>query len=322
LKQVANHLLAFGLETGNLEAQANGNIFLGAFHYLSGGPQKALSFLHQAATLRYHTVGIMSFFGDSAMVYCLAYLKKWPELSQQQEKIEQYNNLEGGQIRRLFWEAYSREISLISGDEGTTQLWVKQKTDYPLRPITNFSDPNLALLRVCLTLGSVQSLKVADSLISSLIPLLKKTNNRHFLLSLKIAQCIRAYGMKSKALGQFETVMQEITQTGMVMLLIEFQGAILPLLKTYLEQHPGDPIAQKTVKLIQLKPTISDKFDLTNREIQVIKLLSKNLTNQEIANRLYISEKTVKRHSANLFRKLEVKNRREAARQAEIMELI
>ena len=167
LKQVANHLLTFGQETGNMEAQANGNIFLGAFHYLSGKPEKALQFLKLGAKLRYHTVGIMSFFGESAMVYCLAYLKKWSELGQWMEKIGKLNNLEGGQIRRSFWETYSLEISLISGDESTAQLWVKQKKDYPLRPITNFSDPNLVLLRVCLTLGSVQSLKVADSLIAS-----------------------------------------------------------------------------------------------------------------------------------------------------------
>lgn len=52
---------------------------------------------------------------------------------------------------------------------------------------------------------------------------------------------------------------------------------------------------------------------LTDREIEVLKLLSKGMLNKEIANVLFISEKTVKNHISSIFRKLEVQDRTQAA---------
>lgn len=43
---------------------------------------------------------------------------------------------------------------------------------------------------------------------------------------------------------------------------------------------------------------------LTLREQEIIELLSKRLSNQEIADRLFISLETVKRHIANMYRNL------------------
>ncbi|MGE5892915.1 MAG: response regulator transcription factor [bacterium] len=48
---------------------------------------------------------------------------------------------------------------------------------------------------------------------------------------------------------------------------------------------------------------------LTNREKEIISLLFLGLPNRAIADRLYISEKTVKTHFNNIFKKLKVKNR-------------
>jgi len=53
---------------------------------------------------------------------------------------------------------------------------------------------------------------------------------------------------------------------------------------------------------------------LTSREIDVLRELSKGLTNREIANNLYISEYTVKNHLHSILDKLGVSNRREAVK--------
>ena len=52
---------------------------------------------------------------------------------------------------------------------------------------------------------------------------------------------------------------------------------------------------------------------LTFREQDVLRLLGRRQTNQEIAAALSISPQTVKRHTANIFRKLQISNRREAS---------
>lgn len=52
---------------------------------------------------------------------------------------------------------------------------------------------------------------------------------------------------------------------------------------------------------------------LSDREKEVLGLMSAGATNREIAARLQVSAETVKRHAATIFRKLEVRNRTEAA---------
>lgn len=56
------------------------------------------------------------------------------------------------------------------------------------------------------------------------------------------------------------------------------------------------------------------EFDLlTKRELQVLELLSEGLLNKEIAYKLEISEKTVKNHISNIFKKINVSDRTQAA---------
>jgi two-component system NarL family response regulator len=61
-----------------------------------------------------------------------------------------------------------------------------------------------------------------------------------------------------------------------------------------------------------LQPEPSPLIGLTSREIEVLQELAYGITNQEIANRLYISENTVKNHIHNILEKLKINNRREA----------
>jgi DNA-binding NarL/FixJ family response regulator len=52
---------------------------------------------------------------------------------------------------------------------------------------------------------------------------------------------------------------------------------------------------------------------LTARELEVLNLIAEGKINKEIAKELFISEKTVKNHVSNIFRKLNVSDRTQAA---------
>src|SRR4249920_3637875 len=53
---------------------------------------------------------------------------------------------------------------------------------------------------------------------------------------------------------------------------------------------------------------------LTKREREILSCLAESLSNQEIADRLYLSLKTIKWYNTQIFEKLGVKNRVEATR--------
>ena len=52
---------------------------------------------------------------------------------------------------------------------------------------------------------------------------------------------------------------------------------------------------------------------LTAREVEVLRLVARGLSNPQIARELYLSEKTVARHLSNIFGKIEVSSRTAAA---------
>lgn len=64
------------------------------------------------------------------------------------------------------------------------------------------------------------------------------------------------------------------------------------------------------------------KLGLSNREMEVLKLMADGLSNQEIANQLYLSLNTIKTHSSKLFEKMEVKRRTQAIEKAKRLQLI
>jgi len=52
-----------------------------------------------------------------------------------------------------------------------------------------------------------------------------------------------------------------------------------------------------------------ERYGLTKTEIQVVEMLYQGLANKEIADKMFISKETVKKHIYNIFRKADVKNR-------------
>ena len=64
------------------------------------------------------------------------------------------------------------------------------------------------------------------------------------------------------------------------------------------------------------------KTGLSKRELEVLKLMAKGLSNQQIADILFVSLNTVKTHCSGIFFKLDVKRRTEAVESARQMGLI
>ncbi len=82
--------------------------------------------------------------------------------------------------------------------------------------------------------------------------------------------------------------------------------------------HGEDYIQPSLIPVLNAKMIDRNKDNeklekLTKREMQVLKLLSIGKLNRQVAEELNISERTVKNHVSNIFKKLEVKDRTQAA---------
>ncbi len=75
--------------------------------------------------------------------------------------------------------------------------------------------------------------------------------------------------------------------------------------------HPD--VAQKLMHSFSNRNRTSLEEKLTPRETEVIELIACGLSNEEIANRLVISDKTVKTHVSNILHKLNLAHRTQAA---------
>lgn len=91
------------------------------------------------------------------------------------------------------------------------------------------------------------------------------------------------------------------------------------LLSAIRDVHMGKPsmssdIANKLMWEIQRKSNLPPTEEpLTDREMDVLKLVAQGMTNQEIADALVISEGTVRTHVSNILSKLHLANRTQAA---------
>lgn len=75
-----------------------------------------------------------------------------------------------------------------------------------------------------------------------------------------------------------------------------------------------EEIVQGQAVAREVMPQMDESIkSLTKREMEILRLVSEGLTNEEIGKKIFISEKTVKTHLTNIFDKLKVNNRFKAA---------
>jgi DNA-binding CsgD family transcriptional regulator len=110
---------------------------------------------------------------------------------------------------------------------------------------------------------------------------------------------------------------------GLVALLFSALGIWLGLKLT----RPVDRVVVREVHVPvptpgTVDPSRREKFGITARELEILEAIAAGLSNREIAEKLFVSENTVKTHSSRLFEKLDAKRRTQAVQRAKAAGLI
>lgn len=93
-------------------------------------------------------------------------------------------------------------------------------------------------------------------------------------------------------------------------MVLEMKNYMLMLKENRPSQNNHPPAGSERIELLMVQ------FRFTRREAEIMDLIMEGLTNEEIAERLFVSLNTVKFHIKNIYMKLDVKNRIQALRKA------
>jgi NarL family two-component system response regulator LiaR len=115
---------------------------------------------------------------------------------------------------------------------------------------------------------------------------------------------------------------------------IELYGGVIALVFVVLGIWFGTKMAKKKEVIVVKEVMVNNdapfvlnegklkEVGISKREYEILEQISKGLSNKEIANRLSVSENTVKTHSSRIFEKLDVNRRMQAIQKAKELGLI
>lgn len=107
---------------------------------------------------------------------------------------------------------------------------------------------------------------------------------------------------------------------------LEFYVGIVAMFFTAFGVWAGRKLTGKKIVRVGPEFLLNDvelqRLGISKREHEVLELMAKGLSNQEIADKLFVSLNTIKTHSSNLFLKLEVSRRTQAIQKGKELGLI
>jgi len=136
---------------------------------------------------------------------------------------------------------------------------------------------------------------------------LKQDKNAYKVIVLTIHQD-REYLFKTLQMGAEGYVLKDAEPAVLVEAIRNVNGG-----ESYIQPNMTRELVREFNRVTLHEKDKADENALTPREIEVLELIAEGMINKEIAKQLYISEKTVKNHVSNIFKKLNVSDRTQAA---------
>ena len=233
-------------------------------------------------------------------------------------------------------QAFKAELAMRRGNLPKAVRWADNNTNISLLTMYRFYEPAFTLLRVRLAEGSASALKQAAKVCADLYTFTSTTHNRLFMLKTLILQArvLLKQGKASKALAAVGDAVELARPGQCIRYFIDDGSELAPLLSQLNPDEYGLLFVGKILAAMQCDSgaTSADGIDpnmqngliepLSNRELEILSLLNQRLHNKEIAEKLFISPETVKRHTINIYGKLNVHNRREAVDKANALGML
>jgi LuxR family maltose regulon positive regulatory protein len=228
--------------------------------------------------------------------------------------------------------SFQAQLELLQDEVESAVQWVEMVGEqWVLDPMTSFEVPPITKAWMLLARGDELDIAQGQKLLATLLRYVESIHNTRKTIQVLALQAL-AYDLQDCVTEALDALEHAIA--------LAYPGGFI---RTFANLPPLVRLLQELRKRRKARQTIDRKLDaylqrllvamsplnsppvskedlmrqeglepLTDRELQILYLLDKDLTNKEIARRLVVTAGTVKVHTNNVYRKLSVNNRRSA----------
>jgi LuxR family maltose regulon positive regulatory protein len=320
--KTAEHLLRLGHESGIKMLIANGNIFSGMAHYYQKNDEKALEYLLESHELRRYTYLHMSF--GTGMALAHIYAEKG-EIKKRDEIIKAYETTalsQGGKLFHKITKSCWAELTYIFQNDASGLKWAQENDYKDFLPLASLFAPEIVQARILAKNNDPHSHRKAQDILNVMIPFFEDRNDKNVLIRALVIQAV-LYSKNGDSINAVKTI-QKVSQLSCIGNYIrpymEFGGTMKNLLISYKDSMGNDKHVDGILHNFNNEANYNNII-LSNREKEVL-ILAVKMTNKEVGNQLFISEKTVKTHITNINKKLKAGSKLEAIVRAKELSLI
>jgi LuxR family maltose regulon positive regulatory protein len=328
--QVYQTALSLAAEHGAEQHTAHHHLGLGLLHHEMGEDEPAAHHLQKAFELGRQTTIVDWMYRKSL---AQAYLKE--SEGDLRSALELLNDAQRFYVRTPIpnlrpVEAMQARIHIKQNQLNKAQAWAHQSgLSLQDKPIFLNEFGYLTFARIMLAENqNDQHFQTMLQMLESLLKQAESQNRLRSRIDILITQAL-AFSAKdsAKALAALEQALTLAEPEGYLRLFVDEGKPMAELLSKFksskLQQYANTILAALTPSLHPSSFSIQPLIDpLSDRELEVLRLIAQGLSNQEITQKLVVALSTVKGHNLRIFAKLQAKSRTEAVARARELGLL
>lgn len=323
LEQIGQHMLQLGLAKEYPLSITWASHFLGHVYYQWNRLEEATTHWSTVSHRRYQANFLV--YNDAMLGLALIYQSQGDD-TQAQQTVDSLTQamLAITQLQLAPQvESFRARLALLRGDVSTAVYWL-QTGERPARMSLWFWEANdLTRIKVLIAQGTAVAHQQAAHLLTTCQQFAEKTTNVWLLIQIWALQALlaQAQNRPDDALAAAERAVRLAEPGGYLRLFVEMGPEMAVLLAQVADRGIAPAYIDRILSTFPAD-NLPEAEALTERELEILALLQRGLSDKEIAERLVLSVLTVKKHNRNLYQKLGVNGRRQAVAKAKTLSLL
>ncbi len=221
--------------------------------------------------------------------------------------------------------SYQAQLWIAQGNLAAANRWAQASNLNPAEPSVTYLDEvdNLTLARLLIAQGELET---AEALLLKLHQGATSGERNGRLIETLILQALTFAAQKrnEEALSALGQALRLAEPEGFVRIFLDEDPPMGRLLRQAVAQDIHASYALGLLSALGEAVTVRQPLidPLSERELEVLRLVAAGYTNKEVAHELVVAISTVKRHISNIYRKLETGNRTQAVAKARELGLL